>query len=237
AKLPPEKRPIPYVALQEVQIETDYVASWPPQSWQIDVGELKDDDNVAEKLIALWTARAWRRPVKATERQRFVSLYKDLRSRDASFDDALRAAFQSVLMSGPFRYLASPNDEDPRVAHYAIASRLSFMLAGSPPDAEMRSLAAAGKLRDVKVLDEQVDRLIAAPRFHQKFVEPFVMQWLEMDQPITFVMDHFDKQDFRFSRHLKASMREETLRYVGQLFVDNRPAKELVVSDWTMMNN
>ena len=67
-------------------------------------------------------------------------------------------------MGGPFRYLASPADADPVAAQYAIASRLSFMLVGSPPDRELRELAAAGNLRDPKVLEAQVDRLLADHR-------------------------------------------------------------------------
>jgi hypothetical protein len=58
-----------------------------------------------------------------------------------------------------------------------------------------------------------------------------------MEQPITIAQAHIQKQDFRFARYLKASMREETVAYVGQLIADNRPAAELIVSDWTMMND
>lgn len=32
-------------------------------------------------------------------------------------------------------------------------------------------------------------------------------------------------------------MREETIGYIGQLLAENRPARELIVSDWTMMND
>jgi len=60
-------------------------------------------------------------------------------------------------------------------------------------------------------------------------------QWLNMDQPITLVMSHFQKQDFRFGRHLKASMKEETIQYVARLFADNRPARELISGDWMLL--
>lgn len=86
------------------------------------------------------------------------------------------------------------------------------------------------------MLDAQVERLLADPRA-DAFVRPFVTQWLELEQPITIAQSHISKQDFRFARHLKASMREETLAYVAQLIADNRPAAELIVSDWTMMND
>jgi hypothetical protein len=58
-----------------------------------------------------------------------------------------------------------------------------------------------------------------------------------MEQPITIAQRHINKQDFRFARYLKASMRDETVAYVARLVAENRPAGELIVSDWTMMND
>lgn len=232
----PDVQPVPSIIIESVEVDYDHCAVWPPSSWDTDIGEVTDTDASARKLLSLWMERAWRRPVTSAEQSKFFDLYKELRRDNVSFDNALRAAFQSVLMGGPFRYLASPSDPDPVVAQHAIASRLSFMLVGAPPDDKLRQLAEAGKLRDPKVLDGQVDRLLADPR-SEDFFRPFVMQWLNMDQPITQVMSHFRKQDFKFGRNLKASLKEETVQYIGQLFADNRPAKELISSDWTMMND
>lgn len=232
----PDQQPVPSIVVESIEIDYDHRAAWPPTDWQADVGEVKDDDATARRLLGLWMQRAWRRPVTDDEQAKFFTLYRQLCGEGLSFDDALRAAFQSVLMGGPFRYLASPSDANPVVAQHAIASRLSFMLVGSPPDRELRELAAAGKLRDPQVLDRQVDRMLADPR-SDRFFRPFVTQWLNMNQPITLTMSHFRKQDFRFGRHLKDSMKEETIQYVARLFADNRPARELVSSDWTMMND
>lgn len=197
---------MPFLALHAVSIDADYVAAWPPAEWKADVGPLADTPECAARLLTLWIERAWRRPAAPAERERYMALYRSLRGQQLSFDDALRAAFQAVLLSGRFRYLASPADPDPVIAGHAVASRLSFFLWGAPPDAELRALAAAGKLRDPAVLDAQVDRLLADPR-SDGFVRPFVTQWFEMEQPITVAMDHIRKQDFRFGRHLKESMR------------------------------
>ena len=202
----------------------------------MDLGEIKDDEASARELLRLWMERAWRRPVGEADGEPFLAFNARLRKEGMGFDDAMRATFQSVLMSGPFRYLTATDDEDETLAQHAIASRLSFMLVGAPPDTELRALAAAGRLRDAKVLDAQVDRLLADPR-SAAFWEPFVEQWLEMGQPITLVMDHIKRQDFRFGRHLKASMHDETVAYVRALFDGDRPARELIDSDWTMMNN
>jgi hypothetical protein len=233
---PPEKQPAPYLVLERIVIEPDVTIAWPPAAWQASVGEIKDDALSATKLLALWMDRAWRRPVTATDQAPFLKLYEKLRAKGLSFDDALRATFQSVLMSAAFRYQASPAHPDGVTAQHAIASRLSFMLVGAPPDAELRRLAEKGKLREPAILDAQVDRLLADPR-SQGFFRPFVVQWLEMEQPITIAQDYIQMQDFRWARYYKASMREETIAYIAQLFHENRPARELIVSDWTMMND
>ena len=223
-KLPPEKWPFPFIVLQSIEVEMNTVKPWQ------DKMKIEDNETSAKQLLSLWMERAWRRPVTGKEQQRFIDLYQRLRQQGMTFDESLRAVFQSVLMSAPFRYLSSLSD------NHSLASRLSFLLHGSPPDQELRQLAASGKIRQPKILDAQVDRLLHDSR-SEKFFEPFVTQWLELDQPITIAMDHLKKQDFRFGRNLKDSMQQETIQYITTLFKENRPAKELIQSDWTMMNN
>jgi hypothetical protein len=230
-KLTLEQQPIPFIVLHSMEIDSDHVASWPPEHWEPKIGSIGDDPESARRLLELWMIRAYRRPAIASQMEPMLALYREERKKGATFDGALRAAFQAVLLSAPFRYLASPTESD-----YAIASRLSFMLIGAPPDTELRRLAGEGKLRDPAVLDAQTERLLADPR-SDAFFRPFVSQWLELGQPITIAMDHIQKQDFRFGRHLKASMTEETVAYVRELFATNRPARELLSSDWTMMND
>lgn len=232
----PQDQPVPSIIVESVEVDYHHRAAWPPATWGVDLGQLSDDDATARRLLNLWVERAWRRPANEQEQEKFWALYRQLRAEELSLDEALRGVFQAVLMGGPFRYLASPTDSNPTVAQHAIASRLSFMLVGAPPDAELRRLAAAGQLRDPRVIDGQVERLLADPR-SEAFFRPFVVQWLNLNQPVTVTMSSFKKQDFRFGRHLKESMRDETIQYVMKLVRENRPARELVTSDWTMMND
>ena len=149
---------MPFVVLTELELEIDHVRQWS----EVD----SDDLSSAERLLAEWTEQAWRRPVAAEERKPFLTLYQRLRDEGMGFDEALRAAFQSVLLSGPFRYLEPASE-----SNYALASRLSFMLAGAPPDAELMELAKAGRLKDKEALRAQVDRLL-----NNKFIKPFIKQ-------------------------------------------------------------
>lgn len=233
----PEEQPRPFLVLKNVELEPHYVAAWPPAAWSVDIGELGDNPESAEKLLSLWMDRAYRRPVKSEEKERFLVFYLKLRADGMTFDDALRSTFQAVLMSSPFRYLDSTAHEDQVVADHAVASRLSFMLVGAPPDAELRNLAATGELRKPDVLFAQADGLLNDVRSYESFLRPFVSQWLEMEQPITLVDDRRGKASYQFRRFLQDSMREETYSYVSRMLSDNRPARELVSSDWTMMNN
>ncbi|NRB28400.1 MAG: DUF1595 domain-containing protein, partial [Roseibacillus sp.] len=153
----PEQQPRPFVVLKQVELEPDFVAAWPPAKWKVDLGELGDNAKSAEKLLTLWMERAYRRPVKTTEQKPFLAFYQKLRGDGMTFDHALRSTFQSVLMSSPFRYLDSTAHEDKIIANHAVASRLSFMLVGSPPDAELLELAASGKLRRPEALKAQAD--------------------------------------------------------------------------------
>ena len=233
----PEQQPRPFLVLKQVEIEPHYVAAWPPQEWDVDLGEISDSLPSAEKLLALWIDRAYRRPVTDAEQKPFLAFYRQLRDEGLTFDDALRSTFQAVLMSPPFRHLDSTAHENRVIADHAVASRLSFMLIGAPPDADLRALAASGALRRPAVLQAQADRLLADPRSYDAFIRPLVTQWLEMDQPITLVDDRLGKASFQFRRYLQDSMREETFAYIRRMLIDDRPARELVSSDWTMMND
>ena len=233
----PDVQPVPSIVIESIDVDYNHIAKWPPNDWDLSLGKLQDDEQSAQRLLTVWMNRAWRRPVSANERIKFVKLYQKLRQQGVDFDNALRATFQAVLMGGPFRYLASPStDHSSLIAQHGLASRLSFMLIGLPPDNELRAAAAEGKLNDPNVLDAQVERLLADPR-SENFFRPFVTQWLSMEQPITLVMSHLKKQDFKFGRHLKESMKQETIQYVAEMFRANRPARELISSDWTMMND
>ncbi len=230
-KAPPEEQPVPFIAVRRLAVCWDHVAAWPPEGWGIAAAREGAGDAEAERLLRVWAGRAWRRPAAGGELGPFRELYRRGRRDGMGFDPALRSAFQAVLLSAPFRYLPPAADGD-----HALAARLGFMLTGAPPDAELRELAERGRLRDAEVLRGQVRRLLRAGG-REGFFAPFVSGWLELGQPITLAMDYFGKQDFRFGRYLKESMRAETVAYVAELFAADRPARELVRSDWTMMND
>ena len=118
--------------------------------------------------LARFTERAYRRPLSAAERDDLLAFYHKLRREDdLDHEEALRDALTSVLMSPHFCYridLAEAGAAPKPLSDYALASRLSYFLWSSMPDAELLSHAAAGDLHRPDVLTAQARRMLRDPR-------------------------------------------------------------------------
>ena len=92
--------------------------------------------------------------------------------------------FVAILASPRFVFRVEAPDPSapagepfPPVDEYALASRLSYFLWSSMPDAELTKLAEKGELR--KNLDAQVKRMLADKR-SEAFLQNFPGQWLQV---------------------------------------------------------
>jgi len=160
----------------------------------------------AERLLRRFVRAAYRRPVAVTEEVRFLPVIQGALRSGSSFAEAMLSGYAAVLCSPSFLYLReSPGPLD----DHALASRLSFFLWNSPPDAELRALADAKKLRDPAVLRAQTDRLLADARA-QRFVEAFTDYWLELRKAGANDPDSLLYPDYYLDDHLLDSARDES---------------------------
>ena len=74
---------------------------------------------------------------------------------------ALQLGFQTILCSPSFIYM---QEGEGALDGYNLASRLSYFLWSSQPDAVLLEHAEAGRLSDANVLDAEVDRMLKDPR-------------------------------------------------------------------------
>ncbi len=96
-----------------------------------------------------------------------MKLYDGATKRGASFEDAVKLTMKAVLVSPHFLFRIEreqTGDKPYQISDYELASRLSYFLWASMPDGELLGLAAKKKLRDPKILEAQVRRLIADPK-------------------------------------------------------------------------
>ncbi len=192
--------------------------------------ELKKNPAELRRLIHWFATRAFRRPVEKEQIDPYFALAKQQLDRGKSFEQALKVGYRAVLCSPRFLSFVEPVGE---LDDHAIASRLSFMLWSSMPDPALRKLADEGKLRDPKVLKAQADRLLADPK-SERFIQHFTDQWLNLKQ-IDFTTP--DPRRFRtFDTVVQESMVEETRAFVAELIHENLGARNLVDSNFGMLN-
>ncbi|MCA1596253.1 MAG: DUF1592 domain-containing protein, partial [Chloroflexi bacterium] len=236
----------PGVVFQWLDVIGPIYETWPPRGHRLMFGDLPlkgtDDGGVeavprdanadVERLVRGFMARALRRPVQNQDVQPFVRLAHTALSRGASFTDAMITAYTGVLCSPEFLTMqAKPGTLD----DYALASRLSYFLWNSEPDARLRWLADQKLLHKPAVLLAETDRMLADPRAEQ-FVDAFLDYWLDLRKTDSTSPDETLYPDYYLDDFLTESSVDETRAFFRELIRENLPARNLVSSDFVMVN-
>jgi Protein of unknown function (DUF1592)/Protein of unknown function (DUF1588)/Protein of unknown function (DUF1587)/Protein of unknown function (DUF1585)/Protein of unknown function (DUF1595)/Ca-dependent carbohydrate-binding module xylan-binding len=131
-------------------------------------------------MVQSFTRKAWRRPPSIGEIDALVALADDASTGGATFDEALGVAMRAVLTSPHFLFRVERDAhgrsaESHQLTPWELATRLSYFLWASMPDAELDALADAGTL--TAALPAQVHRMIQDPKARD-FVDNYAGQWL-----------------------------------------------------------
>jgi hypothetical protein len=181
--------------------------------------------------------RAWRRPVSAPEMARLLEFYQKTRRRGADSRTATLAAAKAVLVSPNFLFRIEkdpPGQTPAAIDDHALASRLSYFLWASMPDATLFALADAGRLSQPKVLEAQVMRMLADPKA-RALSEQFVGQWLGI-RTLGSVAAPDPHKFPEFTPALRESMMTEPTEFFAGLVRENRSLLELLDSDYAWVN-
>lgn len=223
----------PKLRVWEVQVEGPHVAVWPPAGHRLMYGERQPGQLTAEAVthrLRVFAETAWRRPLVAEELVPIERLVASKLQQGLEPLAALQLGFQSILCAPQFLYLrdgAGPLNDHP------LASRLSYFLWSSMPDATLRQLADRGQLTQPHVLRQQVERLLADPK-SQRFVRHFVRRWLDLDN----IGEMPPSPDFKvyYRDGLQAAMRTETEMFFRHILDNNLPLRTFVDADYTFVN-
>ncbi len=183
-----------------------------------------------------FAARAYRRPLTEREKADLRALYQTLRSQETPHDEALRLTLARVFLAPPFLYRAEtahPGAQQTPVTDLELATRLSYFLWSSAPDAELRACAEAGKLHQTDELLRQTRRLLRDDRIRRLAVE-FGCAWLhihDFDE-----LNEKSERQFPTFAELRGPMYEEAIRFFTELFQNNRPVSDLLDADYTFLN-
>jgi mono/diheme cytochrome c family protein len=196
------------------------------------------EEACSTRILTALARRAYRRPVTDADVRPLLAFYREGRA-EGSFDQGIERALNRLLVSAEFllRVETDPPRTPPgsvyRINDVAVASRLSFFLWNSIPDEELLTLAEQKRLNDPAVLDRQVRRMIADPRF-DSFVETFAGQWLFLRNLAASVPVQQNFPDFDDT--LRQAFRTETELFFKSVIHEDRSALDLLRADYTFLN-
>jgi mono/diheme cytochrome c family protein len=225
--------PEPGIEIGDITIEGP-LEPWPPHSRTKLLGDVNLESATMDDLRKIVTEilpQVFRRPVGKSEADAYLSIGQATFDRGDTFESALRNTLKAILCSPSFLFF----DErlDPRSSLFALASRLSYFLWSSVPDAELWRLAASGELANPKVLAAQVERMLVDPK-SVSLNENFVGQWLRLREidatsPDETLYPEYDEL-------LRISMVEETQRFFAELINQDLSIMNLIDSDFAILN-
>lgn len=190
------------------------------------------------EALKAFAERAYRRPLTEDEREGIAEFYRTLREKDGlGHEDAVRDTIVAVLLSPNFCYrvdLPGAGTGVRPLSDHDLASRLSYFLWSSMPDAELMAHASAGDLHRPEVLTAQARRMLLDDRVRGLATE-FGGNWLDFRR----FEEHnsVDRERFRsFDDELRRSMFEEPLRFFLDVVRNDRPVHDFLEAKHTFVN-
>lgn len=192
----------------------------------------------AEKVARSLARNAYRRPPSNEEVAVLLGVFDLGRENQLTYPASLGLMLKAVLVSPQFLYITPGKTTEPGKAivpldDFQLASRLSYLLWSTMPDAELSALADGGKLREPSVLKAQVRRLLGDPRSRALF-DSFGVQWLGLGD---LKSQTFDTAKFpQMTTELRAAMVEEARLFFESIVRENQSVVRFVKSDYTFLN-
>ena len=200
----------------------------------------KTDLRASARTVARSLARnAYRRPPTEAELDVLTGVFDLGRKNKLAYPAALRLMLKAVLVSPQFLFItpakeAGSGQSIVTLDDYQLASRLSYLLWASMPDAELSALADGGTLHEPAVLKAQVKRLLADPRSRALF-DGFGAQWLGLGN---LESKTFDTAKFpQMTGEMRSAMYDEARLFFDSIVRENRSVVSFVDSDYTFLNS
>ena len=198
------------------------------------------EEACARRILSRLARLAYRRTPAERDVETLLAFFRDGRAKEGgSFDTGIQLALERLLVDPDF--LLRVHEDPPGAAPgqvYALgdlelASRLSFFLWSSIPDAELLDAAERGELSDPAVMRRQVRRMLADPR-SESLVSNFAAQWLHLRN-----LDEVQAEPSaypEFDQDLVEAFRQETALFIGSTIEEDRSVLDLLAADYTYVN-
>jgi mono/diheme cytochrome c family protein len=197
-----------------------------------------EESACARRIVTNLATYGFRRPASRADIDVLMEFYKFGRE-EKDFDTGIEMVLARILASPQFIYRI---EEEPatmragqqyRINDIDLASRLSFFLWSTAPDAELLKVAAAGQLKNPVVLEQQVRRMLKHPKAEALAVN-FAGQWLnlralDVTSPLPLIYPDFDDP-------LRQAMRREVELLFDTIVREDRSVMDLLSANYTFVN-
>jgi len=196
-------------------------------------------EKIAHQRIQKFLLKAFKSPADEKTLKLYTGYFDKQFKKTGDFTRSMKDVVSAALASPRFICVHNEIDEaSPNQASFNMATRLSLFLWSSIPDDELLELAEKGKLHDIEVLGEQVDRMLNHARV-KNFCDSFAPQWLKLNNVVSASPDFKTHREYYFGGDDKISYKRgmhlmlEPLLNFETVFIENRPILELVDADFT----
>mgnify|MGYP003580241870 CR=1 FL=1 len=196
-----------------------------------------EEESCAAEIIKKLSTQAFRGAPTAADLQDALKFYEQGREK-GGFEAGIRLAVQSILMSPRFLFRLEQQPAGIRNASFRlededIASRLSFFLWGTVPDAELLRAASLGSLKTSAGIEKQVRRMLADKRA-ESLSTRFASQWLRLQDLDKIFPDYLLYP--QYDDTLAKAMKKETELFFDSIVREDHSLLDLLTADYSFVN-
>jgi len=195
--------------------------------------KLSTDDTMRDHVAAMgkWLLRG---PLDQQEVDAYSGIATTVASAGGDFEEAMSWIIEAMLQSPRFVYRVENEHGDGAArpaGQYELASRMSYILWGGPPDDVLMQAADRNELSSRGTLESQVQRMLKDPRAIERSCQ-FISEWLNLGRLANLQPN---RETFPgWSAELAGDMREETLAFFREVaWTQNRPLTDLLSAQVT----
>jgi cytochrome c553 len=193
----------------------------------------------ASAILKRLATQAYRQPATSGDIEPLLKFYTQGRADGGDFESGIKLGLQAILASPRFLFRLEETPQTTRAGQsyrlndLDLASRLSFFLWDSGPDAELLKVAGNGTLHAPGVYEKQVRRMLADPR-SSALSTRFAAQWLRLQDVDKIKPDALLYPSFDYN--LAESFKRETELFFDSIVREDRNVLDLLTADYTFVN-
>ncbi|MFT7640928.1 MAG: hypothetical protein ACI9G1_002672 [Pirellulaceae bacterium] len=188
-------------------------------------------DDHLRQVISSMGKRLFRGPLGQQEVEPFISVFRAVVKEGGDYRDVIRFVLEGMLQSPRFIYRIENQQGDGELNDYELANRMSYILWGAPPDAELMRAADNGELNKQDNIALQTKRMLTDSRAIDRSAQ-FIAEWFDLDR-LQYLRPNRKKFP-NWDPALAEDMRSETIMFFKDIvWKQRRPLSELLNAQFT----